>query len=55
MLQKEAAMNWRDPELVSVFVEMVRQPNFVAHSAALFAPDPKVYAAVDGGWKAVGL
>ncbi|MBL0155817.1 MAG: HD domain-containing protein [Bryobacterales bacterium] len=40
MLQKEAAMNWRDPELVSVFVEMVRQPNFVAHSAALFAPDP---------------
>ena len=30
-------MNWRDPELVSVFVEMVRQPNFVAHSAVLFA------------------
>ena len=40
MMQKEAAMNWRDPELVSVFVEMVRQPNFVANSAALFAPDP---------------
>jgi putative two-component system response regulator len=40
MLQKEVAMNWRDPELVSVFVEMVRQPNFVANSAALFAPDP---------------
>lgn len=40
VMQKEASMNWRDPELVSVFVEMVRQPNFVAHSAALFAPDP---------------
>lgn len=40
MMQKEASMNWRDPELVSVFVEMVRQPNFVANSAALFAPDP---------------
>ena len=40
MLRKEAAMKWRDPELVSVFVEMVRQPNFIANSAALFAPDP---------------
>jgi len=39
MLQKEAEMGWRDPELVSVFFEMVRQPNFVANSAALFAPD----------------
>ncbi len=39
MLQKEAEQGWRDPELVSVFCEMVRQPNFVANSAALFAPD----------------
>ncbi|MBI5281852.1 MAG: HD domain-containing protein [Candidatus Solibacter usitatus] len=38
MIQKEAGMGWRDPELVSVFVEMVREPNFVARSAALFAP-----------------
>ncbi|MBI5084124.1 MAG: HD domain-containing protein [Acidobacteria bacterium] len=38
MIQQEAAMGWRDPELVSVFVEMVREPNFVARSAALFAP-----------------
>jgi putative two-component system response regulator len=38
MLQKETAMRWRDPELVSVFCEMVRQPNFVAQSARLFAP-----------------
>lgn len=38
MLMKESSMGWRDPELVSVFVEMVRQPNFVARSAALFAP-----------------
>jgi hypothetical protein len=30
-------MGWRDPELVSVFCEMVREPNFVAQSAALFA------------------
>lgn len=37
MLAKEAEMGWRDPELVSVFCEMVRQPNFVAQSAALFA------------------
>lgn len=39
MMGKEAEMGWRDPELVSVFVEMVRQPNFVAQSAALFASD----------------
>lgn len=38
MLQKEAADGWRDPELVSVFCELVRQPNFVARSAELFAP-----------------
>jgi len=38
MLLKESAMGWRDPELVSVFIEMVRQPNFVARSAALFTP-----------------
>jgi putative two-component system response regulator len=37
MLAKEAEMGWRDPELVSVFCEMVREPNFVAQSAALFA------------------
>ncbi|MBI4890542.1 MAG: HD domain-containing protein [Acidobacteria bacterium] len=40
ILQKEASMGWRDPELLSVFCEMVRQPNFVANSAALFLPDP---------------
>ncbi len=40
MLRKEASMNWRDPELVSVFVELIRQPNFIANSAALLAPDP---------------
>ncbi len=39
ILQKEASMGWRDPELLSVFCEMVRQPNFVANSAALFAPE----------------
>lgn len=39
ILGKESEMGWRDPELVSVFVEMVRQPNFVARSAALFAPE----------------
>lgn len=38
-LQKEISMNWRDPELASVFVELVRQPNFVTNSPALFAPD----------------
>jgi len=37
MLEKESEMGWRDPELVSVFCEMVREPNFVAQSAALFA------------------
>ena len=40
MLRKEAAMNWRDPELMPVFIEMVRQPNFVSNSATLFAQDP---------------
>jgi putative two-component system response regulator len=38
ILDKEAAMGWRDPELLSVFCEMVRQPNFVARSTELFAP-----------------
>ncbi len=37
MIRKESEMGWRDPELASVFCEMVREPNFVAHSAALFA------------------
>lgn len=37
MIEKEAEMGWRDPELVSVFCEMVREPNFVTQSAALFA------------------
>jgi putative two-component system response regulator len=36
MIEKEAGMGWRDPELVSVFREMVRQPNFAAQSAAVF-------------------
>jgi putative two-component system response regulator len=39
MLKKETAMHWRDPELVSVFCEMVCQPNFVAQSACLFSPN----------------
>lgn len=38
ILEKEAGMGWRDPELISVFCEMVRQPNFVANSTALFSP-----------------
>lgn len=38
ILEKEAGMGWRDPELMSVFCEMVRQPNFVARSTALFSP-----------------
>ncbi len=37
MIEKEAGMGWRDPELARVFCEMVRDPNFVTHSAALFA------------------
>lgn len=37
MIEKEAEMGWRDPELVSVFCEMVREPNFVIQSAALFS------------------
>lgn len=39
ILEKEADMGWRDPELISVFCEMVRQPNFVASSTALFSPE----------------
>lgn len=38
ILEKEAGMGWRDPELISVFCEMVRQPNFVVNSTALFSP-----------------
>ena len=37
MLEREAEMGWRDPELVSVFCEMVREPAFVTRSAALLA------------------
>lgn len=37
MLEREAEMGWRDPELVSVFCQMVREPSFVTQSAALFA------------------
>ena len=44
IMQKEASMGWRDPELLSVFCEMVRQPNFVANSAALFFPDEAMNA-----------
>jgi putative two-component system response regulator len=40
-LQKEVDLGWRDPELVRVFCEMVRQPGFVAMSPQLFAPEPE--------------
>lgn len=38
ILAKEAQMGWRDPELVSVFCEMIRQPNFLANSTELLLP-----------------
>jgi putative two-component system response regulator len=36
VLEDEARKGWRDPELVSVFREIVRQPDFLAHGAELF-------------------
>jgi putative two-component system response regulator len=42
ILEKEAGMGWRDPELISVFCEMVRQPNFVVSSTVLFSPQAEI-------------
>ncbi len=41
ILEEEAQRGWRDPELVSVFREIVRQPDFLAHGAELFAAQPE--------------
>ena len=38
LIEEEAEQGWRDPELVSVFCEMLRQPDFVARSAGLISP-----------------
>jgi putative two-component system response regulator len=37
ILEREAGEGWRDPELVSVFCEIVRQPGFLTRGTELFA------------------
>lgn len=40
LLTEEMRQGWRDPELVSVFCQMLNQPGFASNSARLLAPDP---------------
>ena len=35
LIRDEASRGWRDPELVSVFSEMLRQPEFISRAASL--------------------
>jgi putative two-component system response regulator len=41
VLADEAKQGWRDPELVSVFCQMIEQPGFAENSGRLFAAPPE--------------
>lgn len=41
VMQEEARQGWRDPELVSVFCQMLQQPGFADNGGRLFASQPE--------------
>jgi putative two-component system response regulator len=47
VLTEEARNGWRDPELVSVFCQMLRQPGVLENSRRLFAAHPSLPATPD--------